>query len=63
MGSRLLVVCLGRPHIRLSYSFSTGSYDNTAILWSVESGGKVHETLTYHQDWVCLQEYSASVIE
>lgn len=51
------------PHIRPSYSFSTGSYDNTAIIWSVESGRKVHEPLTHHHDWVCLQECSAFVIE
>ena len=62
MESRLLVVCHGGICIPL-YSFSTGSYDNTAILWSVESGGKVHGPLTYHRDWVCQQEYSASVIE
>ena len=54
------------PHIRLSYSFYTGSYDNTAILWSVTNGDKVYGkafTLTLHKDSVCLQKYSASVIE
>ena len=35
----------------------TGSFDCTAILWSVENGEKVHDPLTHHRDWVCQQGF------
>lgn len=46
-----------------SYSRYTGSYDYTAIIWSVESGEKVHDPLIHHRDWVCQHGFLVSVTD
>ncbi|KAI9459860.1 hypothetical protein BJY52DRAFT_1364640 [Lactarius psammicola] len=42
----------------LLHSRFTGSNDNTAIIWSVESGEKVLGPLVYHEDWIYGLAYS-----
>lgn len=48
-------VASGMSLLRRSHFYSryTGSYDYTAIIWSVESGEQVHDPLIHHRDWVC----------
>ncbi|KAH9057607.1 WD40-repeat-containing domain protein [Lactarius vividus] len=46
------------PILNLLHSCFTGSNDNTAIIWSVESGEKVVGPLEYHQDWIYGLAYS-----